>query len=162
MDTLDYTGRQLNKGSKGIMTGLGEPIRDLHYQYHQGPLPGIKQVKAYCGGCLLVAGASFEQAPELPAELVQQAQSQLADWQLVILVDDTDQINDQTSFLWTVFTRFDPANDIYAQAELKHNKIHYQGPIVIDGRMKPHYPAELVPREDIVQKVNQRWKQYFK
>ena len=29
MDTLDYTGTALNRGSKGVLLGLGEPRRDL-------------------------------------------------------------------------------------------------------------------------------------
>ncbi|MFZ3170774.1 MAG: UbiD family decarboxylase [Carboxydocellales bacterium] len=161
MDTLDYTGRQFNKGSKAIMTGLGKPIRELPREYRQGSLPGIKQIKAYCGGCLLISGDCFANSPNLAGEIIPRASQQLADWPLVILVDELDKITDQTSFLWTVFTRFDPAHDIYADAEIKHNKIHYRGPILIDARMKPQYPAELTPREDIVQQVSRRWKELF-
>ena len=29
MDTLDYTGPEVNKGSKGVWLGLGDPVRDL-------------------------------------------------------------------------------------------------------------------------------------
>ncbi len=29
MDTLDYTGPEVNKGSKGVWMGLGDPVRDL-------------------------------------------------------------------------------------------------------------------------------------
>lgn len=161
MDTLDYTGRRFNRGSKAIMTGLGAPVRELPREYNGGPLPGIEKVKTYCGGCLAVSGASFEQAPGLAGEIVAGAQAQLTPWPLVVLVDDAAKIVDQTSFLWTVFTRFDPAHDIYAEAEIEHNKIRYRGPIVIDARMKPQYPAELLPREDIVKRVNERWSEIF-
>ncbi len=161
MDTLDYTGRQFNRGSKAIMTGLGEPVRDLPREYNSGPLPGIRLIKPYCGGCLVVSGASFEQAPGLAGEIVAGAQAELAAWPLVMLVDDAEKIYDQTTFLWTVFTRFDPAHDIYADAEVRHNKIQYRGPIVIDARMKPQYPDELAPREDIVQRVTKRWGELF-
>lgn len=34
-------------------------------------------------------------------------------------------------------------------------------PIVIDARMKPGYPDELFPREDSVELVDRRWKEYF-
>ncbi|HEX3032800.1 MAG TPA: UbiD family decarboxylase [Bacillota bacterium] len=161
MDTLDYTGRRFNKGSKAIMTGLGQPIRELPRAYTKGALPELTKVKPYCGGCLVVSGASYKEKPELASLLVKLGQEQLADWPLVVLVDDADTIVDQTSFLWTVFTRFDPANDVYAQSEIKHNKILYSGPIFIDARMKPHYPDELIPRPDIVKKVDQRWHEYF-
>ncbi|MNI88637.1 4-hydroxybenzoate decarboxylase subunit C [compost metagenome] len=65
------------------------------------------------------------------------------------------------SFLWTVFTRFNPATDIYAEAQLQQHHIGYSLPIVIDARMKPGYPDELFPREDIVELVDRNWKNYF-
>ncbi len=162
MDTLDYTGRRFNQGSKAIMTGLGEPIRELKREYNGRALYGIKKAKPYCGGCLLISGELFKASPRLLHELVKQEQEHLADWPLVIVVDDVDKIMNQTTFLWTVFTRFDPAHDIYAHSTIKHNKIQYQGPIFIDARMKPDYPDELIPREDIVKKVDQRWSTLFK
>lgn len=162
MDTLDYTGRTYNQGSKAILLGIGEPIRELPREYQGGALPGITKIKTYCGGCLLVSGQDFEQGPELAAEIARQEIADLSDWPLVILVDDVDLIKDQTSFLWTVFTRFDPAMDIYAQQELRQNYIHYELPLIIDARMKGMYPADLVPREDIVQQVDRRWKEYFR
>jgi 4-hydroxybenzoate decarboxylase subunit C len=160
MDTLDYTGRIFNKGSKAVMTGLGEPVRELRRTYDGGKIPGLQKVKAYCGGCLVVSGVSFEEDEALGKVLVKQAKEQLAEWPLVVIVDDADLIQDQTSFLWTVFTRFNPAHDIYAEAEIRHNKIEYSGSIIIDARMKPQYPDELVPSEDIVKLVDKRWKSY--
>lgn len=82
-------------------------------------------------------------------------------WPLVFLVDDAQVARTQLSFLWTVFTRFNPASDIYARMEVRNHHIAYQLPIVIDARMKPGYPDELFPREDIVQRVDDRWKDYF-
>jgi UbiD family decarboxylase len=161
MDTLDYTGRKYNQGSKAIMLGLGQPVRNLPGEYTGGSIAGIDKIKPYCRGCLAVSGASFEADPGLAAAIVQNGQEALRTWPLVVLVDDVEIVKDQTPFLWTVFTRFDPAWDIYAQQEVRHNKIEYSGPIVIDARMKSHYPAELVPREDIVQRVNKRWKELF-
>ncbi|MFZ5944573.1 MAG: UbiD family decarboxylase [Bacillota bacterium] len=160
MDTLDYTGRKFNKGSKAIITGIGESIRELPRVYPGHKLNKINKVKVFCGGCLLVSGETFSANPGLAESLIQ-AGEKLQEWPLVILVDDADKINNQTEFLWTVFTRFDPALDIYAQREIKQNKILYQGPIIIDARMKPHYPKELEPREDIVRLVDKKWKNYF-
>lgn len=161
MDTLDYTGRQFNRGSKAVMLGLGEPVRELPGQYNGAALPGIKKIKPYCRGCLIVSGQSFESEPELPIEIVKGGQVELAQWPLVALVDDVDEITDQTTFLWTVFTRFDPAQDIYADYTVRQNKIRYRGPVVIDARMKPQYPAELVPAEDTIKKVSARWGELF-
>lgn len=163
MDTLDYTARgKINKGSKAIMTGLGDLVRELSRTYTGGQIDRIDHTSVYCGGCLLVSGKLFEDDPELPEYLVEKAQNQLADWPIVFLVDDVDITQSQTSFLWTTFTRFDPASDIYADATIIRNKIAYCGPVVIDARMKPMYPKELFPREDIVQLVDRRWKEYFR
>ena len=38
MDTLDYTGPEINKGRKGILIGVGEPVRDLPHEF-RGDLP---------------------------------------------------------------------------------------------------------------------------
>ncbi|MGE5391998.1 MAG: UbiD family decarboxylase, partial [Deltaproteobacteria bacterium] len=162
MDTLDYTGRKYNEGSKAIMLGLGDPIRQLPACWQAGQLAGINKIKAYCPGCLLVSGAGFYSDEKLPAELLKQEGQSLASWPMVILVDDVDEIIDQTAFLWTVFTRFDPFWDIYAPQAMRRNAIEYGLPIIIDARMKPHYPAALEPREDIVKRVDQRWDLLFK
>jgi len=38
MDTLDYTGPEVNLGSKGVLLGLGEPVRTLPREF-SGPKP---------------------------------------------------------------------------------------------------------------------------
>lgn len=162
MDTLDYTGRKYNQGSKAIMLGLGDPIRQLPNAWQAGPLAGIDKIKPYCAGCLLVSGADFATNEKLPVELLENEGQALSSWPLVIMVDDVEDIANQTDFLWTVFTRFDPVWDIYAPQTMHHNAIEYDLPIIIDARMKPHYPAALEPREDIVKRVDQRWNQLFR
>lgn len=162
MDTLDYTGRKYNQGSKAIIIGIGNPVRELPQAYSGNPLPRIDKIKPYCAGCLLISGASYEQEPGLGAQLTEAAHAELQSWPLVILVDDIDSISDQTSFLWTVFTRFDPMLDIHARQHMHRNAIEYQLPLIIDARMKPEYPAELVPREDIVERVDKRWGSLFR
>ena len=165
-DTLDYTGHQLNHGSKAVLLGLGQPIRSLPHEYKgedQGTLPrDITSAKVYCPGCLMLSGGgSYEHNPDLPSRILAQADSHLSEWPLIILVDNADVIADQTSLLWTVFTRFNPASDIYARTHVNRNHIRYEIPLIIDARMKPGYPDELFPREDIVQLVDRRWKEYF-
>ena len=52
------------------------------------------------------------------------------------------------NFLWTTFTRFEPAADIHAaERRIVRNHIAYRGPIVIDARLKPWFPERAdVPR----------------
>lgn len=160
-DTLDYTGHKLNHGSKGIMLGVGEPVRELPHTYEGGPIDEISDVAVFCRGCLTMSGASYEAEPQLAERLMERLAAQETPWPLVFLVDDAQVARTQLSFLWTVFTRFNPASDIYARMEVRNHHIAYQLPIVIDARMKPGYPDELFPREDIVQRVDDRWKDYF-
>ncbi|WP_010493722.1 UbiD family decarboxylase [Paenibacillus elgii] len=160
-DTLDYTGDRLNHGSKAVLVGVGEPKRELPAVYMGGELPGISAAAVYCRGCLVVSGASYTDDPGLASRLVEEAGDRLAQWPLVIVADETSIAGDQTAFLWTVFTRFNPAADIYARTQVNRHHIGYELPLVIDARMKPGYPDELFPREDIVKLVDSRWSEYF-
>jgi len=160
-DTLDYTGRKFNHGSKGILLGIGEPIRELPRQYAQGEIPGIQKIKPFCPGCLVISGPSFEARPELGEELLPYVNEFLQEWPMICLVDDADIADRQSSFLWTVFTRFDPAHDLYAKSTIVRNKIRYEGPLLVDARMKPFYPDEVETRPDIAELVDRRWKEYF-
>lgn len=160
-DTLDYTGRKLNHGSKGIMLGIGEPVRELPVRYQGSDIPHVTGAAAFCAGCLVVSGPAYEQEPAFAEQLLAYAHEHLADWPLICLVDDATIAASASRFLWTVFTRFDPAHDLYARASVARNKIRYEGPLVIDARMKPFYPPEVETREDIAALVTRRWKEYF-
>lgn len=161
MDTLDYTGRRLNHGSKAVLIGTGDPVRRLPETYRGPELPGIRKIAPYCRGALVLEGESFEKDPELPARLVQHHGEDLAEWPFVFLVDDIGAAAGQTPFLWTVFTRFDPAHDIYARSEPVRHHLRYRLPILVDARMKPGYPEELEPDPEVKALVDRRWKEYF-
>lgn len=160
-DTLDYTGRKLNHGSKGIMLGIGEPVRELPRQYLGGSIPGIHGAEVFCGGCLVLGGPSFAQQPEFAESLLDHANAHLQEWPMICLVDDATIAKAQSSFLWTVFTRFDPAHDLYAKSSIVRNKIRYVGPLIIDARMKPFYPDEVETHPDVDRLVSDRWHEYF-
>ncbi len=160
MDTLDYCGPEVNKGSKGILLGLGQPVRTLPLQF-EGKIPiDVREIKAFCPGCLVASGSKYEIEPNQAQRLAQWPG--FADWPLIILADDASIATSAPLFLWTVFTRFEPAGDIYAaQTEVRRHHLCYRGPIVIDARMKPTYPAELFSDPEVSRTVDQRWKQYF-
>ncbi|MBW5447276.1 UbiD family decarboxylase [Cohnella sp. CFH 77786] len=160
-DTLDYTGPRLNHGSKAVLMGVGEPVRPLPREYEGGPIPGVDRLKPYCRGCLVVQGAAYTEDPGLASRLAEFLHRAGTPWPLVILADDADIADGQTAFLWTTFTRFNPAADIYAVSDPGRHHVAYKLPIVIDARMKPGYPDELFPREDIVKLVDRRWSEFF-
>ena len=84
-------------------------------------------------------------------------------WPLVILVDDAKQATESTmSFLWTTFTRFEPAADVKSKdRSIVRNHLAYTPPILIDARKKPWYPDELVCDPDTAKLVDRRWAEYF-
>jgi len=127
-----------------------------------GDIAEISQISVFHDGCLVVSGASYEDERELAERVLARLRERGTAWPFVVLVDDAKVVTyDQTSFLWTVFTRFNPASDIYTASEVRQHHLVYSLPIVIDARMKPGYPDELFPPEDIVKLVEERWKSYF-
>jgi hypothetical protein len=66
------------------------------------------------------------------------------------------------NFLWTTFTRFEPAADIHASGvRVVRNHLAYQGAVLIDARMKPWYPREVTCRPEVAATVSRRWREYF-
>ena len=160
MDTLDYTGPEINKGSKGILIGVGDPIRDLPREF-TGDLPcGVKDTAPYCPGALAVQGPSYANDPNYAQQLARDRS--LANWPLVFLVDNASVAAKNVTFLWSTFTRFEPAADTYAAAtQLRRHHPCYTPPVVLDCRTKPGYPDELITDEHTTKKVTQRWSEYF-
>ncbi|MDH3359318.1 MAG: UbiD family decarboxylase [Desulfobulbaceae bacterium] len=143
-DTLDYTGPSVNKGSKAMMMGLGkEPKRVLPENFHGDLPPGVADPRVFLPGTLVVQGKSYSEDKDLPAQLA--AWKGLGDWPVVLLVDDSRAATENLQeFLWSFFTRFEPAADIYS-AKTGMNRFHVglEVPIVFDCRMKPWYPHVL-------------------
>ncbi|MCB9697097.1 MAG: UbiD family decarboxylase [Alphaproteobacteria bacterium] len=159
MDTLDYAGPEINLGSKGVMLGVGDPWRELPRALDQAPPAGVAHAVPFCAGCLLVDGPSFEQDPDF----LQRILPELEAWPLVVLVDDARQAaSTPTRFLWTTFTRFEPAADIRsARTRVHRHHLVYEGAVGIDARMKPSYPAELSCDPETRATVDRRWAEYF-
>lgn len=160
MDTLDYTSGKVNEGSKAIMLGLGEAKRDLPREF-RGELPrDVSAAEVFCGGCLVVQGFSYAEDPEQASRLANEPA--LADWPLVVLHDNAAVAHSTQDFLWSTWTRFEPAADIHAaNTEVLRHHLAYTAPIVIDARTKPGFPKELVVRDDIAERVDRRWREYF-
>src|ERR1043165_1551564 len=160
MDTLDYTSGTVNRGSKAVMLGLGQPVRELPREFRAALPAGVKRAEVFCAGCLVVEGASFDDDREQAARLAREPA--FADWPLVVLHEDARVAHFAPDFLWATWTRFEPAADIHAaETTVRRQHISYTAPLVIDARMKPGYPEELVVRTDIADLVERRWREYF-
>ena len=163
MDTLDYSGPVVNEGSKGVWLGLGNPVRDLPRVFAPPTPPpsDVTGVRVFCGGCLVVGTRSFADDPQAPSRVA--AHPAFAGWPLVVVSDEPDRATrSDMNFLWTTFTRFEPAADIHSAAQrVMRNHIAYEPPVVIDARMKPWYPAEVTCRPSVASQVSSRWHEYF-
>ncbi|HEV7683691.1 MAG TPA: UbiD family decarboxylase [Pyrinomonadaceae bacterium] len=160
MDTLDYTSGKVNEGSKAIMLGLGEAQRDLPREYKRELPAGVVAAEVFCGGCLVVQGKTYAEDSEQAARLAKDPS--FADWPLIVLHDDARVASSSKDFLWSTWTRFEPASDIYAaNTNVVRHHLTYTGPIVIDARTKPGFPKELIVRDDIAALVDRRWEKYF-
>ncbi|MFP6675703.1 MAG: 3-octaprenyl-4-hydroxybenzoate carboxy-lyase, partial [Pirellulaceae bacterium] len=74
----------------------------------------------------------------------------------VIVVNDAEFVSRNTNnFVWVVFTRSNPAADIYGiGAETVDKHWGCSGSLVIDARIKPHHAPPLIEDEATVKRVD--------
>ncbi len=154
-DTLDYTGPEVNKGSKAILMGLGkDPLRKLPREF-RGNLPdGCDKPEVFLPGTLVLQGLTYESDRSLASKVAEN--SSLEEWPVIVLVDDSRAATVSVKeFLWTFFTRFEPAGDIYGN-NVENRRFHtrMRAPVVFDCRMKPWYPPVLEVDEFTRKKVD--------
>lgn len=153
-DTLDYTGPKVNEGSKAIFLGLGDEKRQLP-EHFSGEFQNsvFTHAQVFCPGALAVEGPAYQNNDGV-AELLTK-ENVISNWPFVVLVDDASATTQNTEdFIWHVFTRFEPAADLYAK-EINANRYHFglTPPVVIDCRMKPWYPKVLESDPDVVKRL---------
>ena len=112
-DTLDYASGKINHGSKAMLVGVGDKVRDLKREF-SGALPNyLSKAKVFCGGCLVVEGANYENDENLAKRIAES--DFLGDFQIIVLHDSVDYADSVDKFLWATWTRFNPSTDIYAR-----------------------------------------------
>jgi UbiD family decarboxylase len=156
-DTLDYTGPKINEGSKAILLGLEEKKR-LLLPVWRGTFKSsnLTHAELFSPGVLCVTGTSFSLRPDLAQELVQEPAIQ--DFAMVFLLDDARAaVQSPEDFIWHVFTRFEPAADIYGRKVETRFHVGIEGPVVVDCRLKPGYPKVLEDDPEIAKRVEQKW-----
>lgn len=163
MDTLDYSGSGLNKGSKVVIAAAGEAVRRLADKIPSAlKIPAeFKDVKIAFPGVLVLSAPVYSdktQAEEAIGRLEKSLENQknLEGFPLIILTDDSAFTAKNTAnFLWVTFTRSDPAADIYGAGSFIKDK-HWgcTGPLIIDARIKPHHAPVLEPDPETVKSVD--------
>ena len=156
-DTLDYTGPEVNKGSKMVVLGIGEKRNHLRDAY-QGSFKNKAFINpvVFCPGVLVVSCKSHRTGDGLPQSLLEEESIQ--DFLFVFMTDNSAEATKNAhEFVWTIFTRFEPAGDVYAKYEVVRNHIAYFNPLVFDCRLKHWYPSVLVPDLTIQKQVQEKF-----
>ncbi|HWL10466.1 MAG TPA: UbiD family decarboxylase [Planctomicrobium sp.] len=161
IDTLDYSGHGLNAGSKLVIAVAGSVRRSLPESVPSNLtlLEGFRSPHVALPGVLVIQAPEFRQQEDNSASRF--ANSFASDhpinqFPLIVLVDDAGfTARHLNNFLWTVFTRSNPAADIQGIGsfiEEKHWGCH--GSLVIDARIKPHHAPPLIEDPEVTRRVD--------
>jgi len=163
IDTLDYSGDAINEGSKLVIAAVGPVVRELPTRIESPRLPPqFGPTKVCLPGIVAISGPRFEAndgrgdsgieafCAAIPAD------DPLRRFPLWIIVDDADfAVRTLNNFLWTTFTRSNPATDVYGvDAFTRHKHWGCRGPLVIDARAKPHHAPPLVEDPEVSRRVD--------
>lgn len=167
IDTLDYSGTDINSGSKIAVAAAGDKKRELWKE-----LPGtfsmprpFENCKLAMPGILAVEAPKYLNVEETTNQVEILSSSlgfkNLEGLPLIVLCDDAgftaETIN---NFVWVTFTRSNPSHDIHGINSFTENK-HWgcRGPMIIDARIKPHHAPLLVKDPEIEKKVDELGKE---
>lgn len=155
IDTLDYSGDEINEGSKLVIAAYGDKIRELRKELPKlfSECELVSKPMLLMPGVVALALPAFTNYKEARVEI-----KKLTDWlearrtelegivQIVLYNDFTFEANPKNlnDYLWITYTRSNPSHDIYGVDELVENK-HWgcKGPMIIDARKKTHHAPEL-------------------
>ena len=162
IDTLDYSGTDINSGSKVAITVAGEVKRLLLNETPSSfSVPNIfANYKMVMPGILAVEAPKFvdEDTTQKEIEILntQLKEQDLAGLPLIILCDDAGFVAKTTNnFVWVTFTRSNPSHDIYGiNSFTQHKHWGCNGSLIIDARIKPHHAPPLILDENVEEKVD--------
>ncbi len=165
IDTLDYSGTDLNSGSKVVMAAAGEKKRTLATTLPDDfSLPdGFHSPKIAFPGVLAIASPAFKMEQSAIADinrlarhLAQYGKDKLNGFPLILATDDSEFVaRTLNNFLWTTFTRSNPSHDIHGvESFVEHKHWGCRGPLIIDTRIKPHHAPPLIEDAAIERKVD--------
>lgn len=163
IDTLDYSGTGLNQGSKLVIAAVGPARHELPVTIRPGwQVPdGFGEAAVCMPGVLAVRGPPHAAAGETDCALeafckAYREEDPINEFPLIVIVDDSEFVSRTIgNFLWVVFTRSNPAADVYGIGAFTRQK-HWgcQGALVIDARIKPHHAPPLVEDPDTTRRVD--------
>ncbi len=191
MDTLDYSGGGLNRGSKIVIAAAGPPrrklpssLRDFAQRYSDYLLKsdeisdetaekllslpqalGIRKPKVILPGILILEAPPWNDdgtkhdANHLAEHFCASygIHAAINDFPLIVLVDNSERAaHSVRDFLWTTFTKSDPARDISGIGPtLKNRHFGFEGSLLIDARQKSFHAPELEEDPSVTRKIKE-------
>ncbi|MCE3278828.1 MAG: 4-hydroxybenzoate decarboxylase subunit [Bacteroidetes bacterium] len=162
IDTLDYSGEDLNSGSKVVIAAAGNKLRELGNELPSINLPdGFRNPMVVMPGIIAIQGNKYADKQSADCEL-KNLESEISNFKLenefplIVLCDDSDFVSKTlNNFLWVTFTRSNPSHDIYGVNSFTENK-HWgcRGSLIIDARIKPHHAPPLIKDPAIEKRVD--------
>jgi len=159
LDTLDFTSFKMHVGSKLVIDASGDPIETgTRGQPPRPPSdPRVQEFKVFEESLLVVKVKNGAR------EIVQDLVRQPLGVQMVVAVSPDVSLDDDENLQWGIFTRFDPARDMFfTEQTFVGARPVYRGVVGIDATWKQGYPEPLVMDESIVKLVDRRWAEYWR
>lgn len=160
LDTLDFTSFKMHVGSKLVIDAAGgilekeEPPRNMDLSRFD---PRIESSKMLDGGFLVIVVRGNAR------EVLQNMVKAPTGARFVVAVSPDVRLDDDENLQWGIFTRFDPARDMFFTEQVFVGaRPVYRGTVGIDATWKQGYPAPLVMDESVVKLVDRRWREYWK
>lgn len=162
IDTLDYSGTDINAGSKVVLAAVGDKKRELWIELPSSfslPRP-FDKYKLIMPGILAVESPEYTSPEETEREIgiLNSALSfkTMDGLPLLILCDDAGFVaGSVNNFVWVSFTRSNPSHDIYGiNSFTQHKHWGCRGPLIIDARIKPHHAPLLIKDPEIEKRVD--------
>lgn len=159
IDTLDYSGTDLNSGSKLVVAAVGLKKRELASTIPELDLPdAFKNPKVVFDGVLAIEAAKYSDGSDVRklTSSLESQQAKLEGFPMIILVDDSEFVSRTlNNFLWVTFTRSNPSHDVHGVGEFIQNK-HWgcSSSVVFDARIKPHHAPPLIKDPEVEKRVD--------
>ena len=157
MDTLDYSGENLNAGSKVVIAAYGDVKRSL-----ANSVPNEIQ-HLHVNGKLILPGiialdAALINTKGLQEKLKGQGANLLNEQGVVMFIlteNPTWMAEDSNNFLWACFTRTNPSHDMEGVDSFIEQK-HWgsNGPLIFDATIKKHHAPPVEKNVAIEEKVD--------
>jgi len=160
LDTLDFTSFKMHVGSKLVLDATGENTPAT------GPSDAIEALRADAriqDFRILEDAVLVVRVREQPRALLEELVRAPLGIRIVVAVSPDVSLDDDENLQWGIFTRFDPARDMFfTQQRFVGARPVYSGIVGIDATWKEGYPAPLVMDESIVKLVDKRWGEYWR